>query len=257
MLAHPDTSDNSCGWFDNVTLVAWSLAQPAFSNVLFDVEPTVRTAELGREVLRYALRRLSARDVRTADTPVESDDPWRESVLRVAGFTDSGDSVIHLATRFPVDIPGLGISAGYRVQELGGDRVGKYVAAHRAAFGTEYVTSEVRHAWQEEAGYRQELDLVLVDEEDGIAAFAVSYLHGRRGEIGTVGVLPEQRGQGLSHIVVAAALDRLKSLGADSVTMSTSSTNGPMLATARRFGFVEIRRTSWWSLASIGAAVLD
>ena len=78
-------------------------------------------------------------------------------------------------------------------------------------------------------------------------AFAVSYLHGDVGEIGTVGVSPGHRGRGLAHVIVAAALERLISAGARTVTMSTASTNSAMLATARRAGFAAQRRTCWWT----------
>lgn len=111
---------------------------------------------------------------------------------------------------------------------------------------TTCLTPEVRLAWQAEPDYNPGLDLVLVDESDRIQAFAVSYLHGDTGEIGTVGVIPGLKGRGLSMVMVAAALDRLVSAGATSVTMSTASTNTPMLATARRAGFAEVRRTTWW-----------
>ena len=102
--------------------------------------------------------------------------------------------------------------------------------------------------------YDAALDLALVDDTDRIVAFAVSYLHGEVGEIGTVGVIPDQKGRGLSMVVVAAALDRLVAAGATRaarVTMSTSGSNAPMLATARRAGVTEVRRTTWWHLASI------
>lgn len=249
VVAHPAVTANGKVWLTDADMVAWALAQPDFGNVLFDVGPSARTAPFEDEVLGLALQRLATVGVATADTPVESDDGWRQDVLARNGFGDSGDSVVHLLSTSPGKHPAAPAPPGLQVQELG-DRVHDYVDAHRAAFGTQYLTAEVRLAWQVEPGYDPRLDLVLVDEADRIRAFAVSYLHGDVGEIGTVGVLPELKGQGLSLVVVAAALDRLVAAGATSVTMSTASTNAPMLATARRTGFSEVRRTTWWHRAS-------
>lgn len=245
VLAHPSVGANGQTWSDGGDIVAWALAQPDFGNVLFDVGPSARTAALDDEVLGFAVRRLAGARVAAADTPVESDDGWRQNVLVRNGFGDSGDSVVHLLSTSPSEHPAASAPPGLQVQELG-NRVQDYVDAHRAAFGTQYLTSAVRLAWQAEPGYDPRLDLVLVDESDRIHAFAVSYLPGEVGQIGTVGVIPELKGRGLSLVIVAAALDRLVAAGATSVTMSTASTNAPMLATARRTGFSEERRTTWW-----------
>ncbi len=250
VLAHPAVTANGLAWWDDEDMVAWALAQPDFGNVLFDVAPICRGRPFEDEVLGFTLHRLVAAGVTTADTPVEGDDTWRQDVLTRRGFEDSGDSVVHLVSTSPGEHPAALAPPGLRVQELG-DRVQDYVDAHRAAFGTQYLTPEVRLAWQAEPGYHPALDLVLVDDSDRVHAFAVSYLHAHTGEIGTVGVIPDQKGRGLSTVVVAAAMDRLVAAGATGVTMSTSSTNAPMLATARRMGFTEVRRTTWWQRGSI------
>ncbi len=245
VLAHSAVTVNGQTWRAAGDVVAWALAQPDFGNVLFDVAPAFRSQSLDDEVLGFTLHRLAAAGVTTADTPVEGDDGWRQDVLTRHGFSDSGDSVVHLLSTSPGAHPAAPAPPGVRVQELG-DRVQDYVDAHRAAFGTQYLTPEVRRAWQAEPGYHPALDLVLVDDSNRVHAFAVSYLHADTGEIGTVGVIPGQKGRGLSTVVVAAAMDRLVAAGATRVTMSTSSTNVPMLATARRRGFTEVRRTTWW-----------
>lgn len=248
VLAHRSVTANGQAWWDDEGMVAWALAQPDFGNVLFDVAPGLRSLPFEDDVLRFALERLAAAGATTADTPVEGDDSWRLEVLTRHGFDASGDSVIHLWSTSPREHPAAPAPPGLRVRELG-DRVQDYVDAHRAAFGTQYLTPEMRLAWQDELGYDAALDLALVDDTDRIVAFAVSYLRSDVGEIGTVGVVPDRKGRGLSTVVVAAALDRLGTAGASSVTMSTSSTNAPMLATARRAGFTEVRRTTWWHLA--------
>lgn len=132
-----------------------------------------------------------------------------------------------------------------RLRSLDGD-IDAYVAAHRAAFETTYLTSEIRLAWQEDPGYDLAYDLVLVDADGAVVAFSVSYLVDDRGEIGTVGVVPAHKGKGLSHVMVAAALQRLADAGAGTAGMSTSSANTPILATAAAAGFREARRTQWW-----------
>lgn len=246
MLAHSAVSAHSRAWWAGDSMVAWSLAQTDFGNIVFDVAPAVRAAAFDEEVVRSGLQRLAAVGSTTADTPVESDDSWRQSLLTRCGFAASGETVIHLLNPSPGEHTAPPPPAGLRAQELA-DRVEEYVEVHRAAFGTSYLTREVRLAWQAQPGFDPALDLVLVDDAGRIVAFAVSYLHGDVGEIGAVGVRPGHRGRGLAHVIVAAALERLISAGARTVTMSTAGTNSAMLATARQAGFAAQRRTCWWT----------
>ena len=244
LFAEPESLAAARRWRDERDdLVAFAMAQPAFGNVLFDVRPDARTS-LTEAVLETVLAVLAASGATTADTPLESDDPWRHDVLLAAGFVPTGDDVVHLRND---DL------AGYAVDERpdfvsvasNADDLDSYVAAHRAAFGTSYLTRARREAWSRTEGYDPAYDVAVVVEGE-LAAFAVTYLRGAEAEVGVVGVVPAHRGRGLARLAVGLVLARVATAGATSAWMSTSSTNAAMLAVAASSGFGEFRRTSWW-----------
>jgi ribosomal protein S18 acetylase RimI-like enzyme len=224
-------------------LDAWVLAQPEFGNVLFDVRPSVREA-LSVEVVETGVRALAETGATSADTPLESDDRWRRGVLEGTGFEPTGDDVIHLRNDDPTAYADRLVAEDVTVVS-NADDLDAYVAAHRAAFGTTYLTRARREVWSDDVGYDRGLDLALVVDGE-VAAFAVSYLRGIAAEVGTVGVAPSRRGRGLGESAVRRALAELAERGARTATMSTSSTNEHMLRVADRCGFHEYRRTSWW-----------
>ena len=244
LLADPGVASKGQLWEASDQAVAWCLAQPEFGNLLFDVHPDHRSTEQDDAVLAAGLNRLALTDSATAETPLESDDAWREQLLHRWGFQDTDQDVVHLQlqriNRRPVRLPD-----GWRVRPLGDD-LDRYVELHRAAFGTQYLTVERRAIWLDEPGYDPELDLLVEDADGEPVAFCVCWTPpGRPAELGTIGVRPDRRGEGLGRQVARAALARLAERGAQQVALSTSSTNTAMLAVARGEGFVEVRRTRW------------
>lgn len=231
-------------WRDDAgTMDAWVLSQTVFGNVLFDVRPAAR-GRLSTDVAETGVAVLAEAGAAGVDSPLESDDAWRREVLVAAGFGPTDEDVIHLRNATPAAYAEHRLPAGMTVQS-NADDLDAYVAAHRAAFGTTYLTPAGRQTWADDEGYDAALDLAFV-ADGGIAGFAVSYLRATDGEVGTVGVVPEQRGRGFGAVAVRRALAELVDRGALAVTMSTASTNAFMLAVAARCGFREYRRTSWW-----------
>lgn len=243
LLAGTDARSLSRVWRRDGGLVAWCVAQPAFGNVLFEVAPDYRHAALTGEVIETAVEMLGQHGADSADTPLESDDAWRADVLERQGFADLGTPVLHLTARSPARRATIALSQGTSLRS-NADDVDAYVEAHRAAFGTSYLTRAIRETWADEDGYEPDLDLALcVDAR--VVAFAVCYLRGQTAEVGTVGVVPLHRGRGLAGLVLDEAMHRLVESGATEVSMSTSSANAPMLAVARSRGFDVVRQTSW------------
>jgi ribosomal protein S18 acetylase RimI-like enzyme len=174
---------------------------------------------------------------------LESDDDWRAESLRRWGFARLGEDVIHLQAFLVAPQPAP-LPPGYTIRPVG-DRLSRYVSLHRAAFGTTYLTVERRVTWLDEPGYDPELDLVLADPAGDLLAFCVCWVHGSVAELGTIGVRPDRRRQGLGRLMARTALRRLADRGVGAVRMSTSATNAGMLAVAAAEGFTEERRTSW------------
>ena len=244
LLAEPESRAAARCWrAERGALVAFAMAQQAFGNVLFDVHPRAR-ASITEAVVETVLGVLAESDATSADTPLESEDPWRHDVLLARGFVPTGDDVVHLRNEdlaaYVVDEPPDDVTVASNADDLDG-----YVAAHRAAFSTTYLTRARREAWSLTEGYDPAYDLAVhVDGE--LAAFAVTYLRGSEAEVGVVGVVPAYRGRGLARLAIGLALGRVVAAGATSAWLSTSSTNVAMLAVAESCGFHEFRRTTWW-----------
>ena len=232
-------------WRDDTSgrVDALVLARTACGNVLFDVRPSVRGA-VSVEVVETGVRVLVEAGATGADTPLESDDTWRRGVLETMAFAPTGDDVIHLHNDDPTVYADRRVGDDVTVVSNAED-LDAYVAAHRAAFGTTYLTRARRDVWSDDEGYDPDLDLALIVDGE-VAAFAVAYLRGDAGEVGTVGVVPSHRGRGLGETAVRRVLAELAERGGRTATMSTSSANQHMLRVAARCGFDEYRRTSWW-----------
>ena len=244
LLADPHLARKGALWPNGHEATAWCLAQPEFGNLLFDVHPARRTVDQEDDVLTTGLERLATADTDTADTPVESDDRWRGQLLHRWGFEDTNQDVIHFALQ-QSQPAAVRLPEGWRVRPLGGE-LDRYVALHRAAFGTDYLTVERRATWAQEPGYDPELDLIVEDADGQPVAFCVCWAPtGQPAELGTIGVRPDQQGRGLGRQVARAALARLAERQTTQVKLSTSSTNAAMLAVAGKEGFVEVRRTRW------------
>jgi RimJ/RimL family protein N-acetyltransferase len=244
LLAEPESRGASRCWRDERgELVAFAMAQQEFGNVLFDVHPRAR-ALITEMVVETVLAVLAESDATSADTPLESDDPWRHDVLLARGFVPTGDDVVHLRnddlTAYTVEAPPADVTVASNADDLDG-----YVSAHRAAFSTTYLTRARRESWSLTDGYDPAYDLALRVDGD-LAAFAVTYLRGTEAEVGVVGVVPHYRGRGLARLAIGLVLARVVGAGATSAWLSTSSTNVAMLAVAEACGFREFRRTTWW-----------
>jgi GNAT superfamily N-acetyltransferase len=243
LLAMPDALAHGAVWEDEDGPVAFALPRPAAGTVLFEVAPDRRDDGLPDVVVGAVLEVFSEQRAEECATPVEDDDPWRAELLARHGFADSGDGVVHLERSLA---PPPALPAGPEVSPLGEGDLDEAVTAHRAAFGGDTMTTDLRRAFADEDGYRPELDLV-VREGGRLIAFSVSYLRPDGVEIGTVGVLPEARGRGLARLLVDATGAVGAGLGATRVWTSTATDNAAMLAVARSAGFTTFRTTRWWA----------
>jgi hypothetical protein len=187
------------------------MAQPAFGNVLFDVHPLCADVDRPTPSSTPCSRCSPSRDP-SADTPLESDDAWRRRTAGASGFDPTGDDVVPPAERRP---------AAYRVDEApvdvtvtsNTDDLDAYVVAHRAAFGTTYLTRARREAWSATEGYDPAYD--LASDVDGSWRRSRSRTCAMaRPRVGVVGVVPDHRARGLARLAVGLVLASLVAAGA-------------------------------------------
>jgi len=97
------------------------------------------------------------------DASVRDDNEQRVAFLDHHGFQPNGLETRYMVRSLQEAGPKLHFPKGFFVRPLAGtEEVEAYVAAHRAAFGTDQMTVAQRSAIIQQPAYRPELDLVAV-----------------------------------------------------------------------------------------------
>ena len=110
---------------------------------------------------------------------------------------------------------------------------------HDAAFFATEVTSDSYRNVMRSAGYRPELDVVAVDSDGSLAAFALCWADPvtKVGLFEPIGTHPAYRRLGLARSVMVEALKRLKAAGMESAWVYTESPNMPAQRLYASLGF--------------------
>lgn len=200
-------------WFDGDTLVGWGWStgwrtprglsyefRPGYEALLEDMlawaEPVVTTVKAGDEESAETLKRHGFEHDPAA--------PW-----------------IRWNTRELAEIESPVVPDGFRLAtmaEFGG--FGSRAAAHRSAFTrpgwSSRFTEEVYETVRSEGPWRADLDCIVLDPDDGVAAFALVWLDAPNqvGELEPVGVRADLQRRGLGRAVLLHSLCRLQAEGA-------------------------------------------
>ncbi len=200
-------------WFDGDTLVGWGWMtgwrsprgisyefrpgyEPLLEEMLAWAEPEVTTVKVGDETSAATLRRYGFEHDPTA--------PW-----------------IRWNARPLADVEIPVVLEGFRLATMAeyGD-FGSRAAAHRSAFTRpgwrSRFTEKVYETVRREGPWRADLDCVVLDGDQQVAAFALGWLDvpNRVGELEPVGVRPDLQRRGLGRAVSLHALGRLRAAGA-------------------------------------------
>ena len=105
----------------------------------------------------------------------------------------------------------------------------------------------------------RKLGFTLVAEREGKIVGFVVIDRDRRGQghVITIDVLPEERRSGLGSLLMAAAEERLLSLGCSLVVLETAVDNAAALAFYKRHGYSVIHTIPRYYLDSVDALVLS
>jgi ribosomal protein S18 acetylase RimI-like enzyme len=130
------------------------------------------------------------------------------------------------------------LPAGLRFAAMTGDLVEARVICSRAAFPTSTMTPERYRQTFKANLYRGELDLLIVDAEGRVVAFALGWLDPASGvvELEPVGVDPEFHRQGLGREICRATLRRARDLGATRAVIGAESDNPASVALYQSLG---------------------
>jgi ribosomal protein S18 acetylase RimI-like enzyme len=260
LLDTPDMSANTRVWHDaDGRLAAFAVVDLSLRNLLFELAPQATDA-IGPLVIAWGLERIRFAEPDpgrplTLDTCCAEDNPARVALLERHGFVTQPERTLRMIRALAEPIPLPQWPDGFRVRHLAGEsEVAAYVALHRAAFGTQYMTVENRLAVMRAQNYDPELDLVAVAPDGALAAFCVCQVH--RGENATggrkhgwtdpVGTHPNHRRLGLARALLLTGLQRLKERGMDSALLGTLNTNIAMQRLAESAGFRALSSILWF-----------
>jgi ribosomal protein S18 acetylase RimI-like enzyme len=181
-------------------------------------------------------------------TTVKAGDTPTEERLRDLGFERDPDAPWLRWNSRPLDrIAEPRVPDGFRLATMAeyGDFASRS-AAHRSAFAPSRFTDEVYETVRREAPWRAELDCVVVDPDDAVAAYALAWLDEQNlvGELEPVGVRAEDQRRGLGRAICLFALQRLREAGAETALVGSRGDDaypGPR-ALYESIGFRELWR---------------
>lgn len=159
------------------------------------------------------------------------------------GFTQRPDSIVHMTCSLNTALPAPTIPTAWTIRSVAGEAEAAAVAAlHRAAFGTEHMTTERRLRMMRTERYDPSLDLVAVAPDGTLAAYAMGQGGGQAQHEGVsyadlFATHPRYRGHGLAHALMQMIVQRLQAKGYKVAQLSTDSHNQTMQRVAQAVGF--------------------
>jgi ribosomal protein S18 acetylase RimI-like enzyme len=251
-----DDPENAHLWFDSGgSLLGWVVMQSPFWTIDFTCHPEAVNA-IYRELLAWADER--ARQI--VGTPwgrpawfvnVFSDQSLLTQELETAGFANQVDvgedswSKIFMRRLAELPVEDYRIPQGFTVRSLDGEaEVEAYVGLHRSVFESKNMTVAWRRRTLQHPDYRPDLDVVVAAPDGKLAAFCVSWLHGRNGQIEPLGCGAEYRRYALGRAALAEGLRRLQRAGAQDIYVETDNYRNTAMQLYEHMGF-EVFRNVW------------
>jgi len=217
----------------------------------FYAYPPFQNNGVESQILAWAIERCRALELAEVRCQAREEDEARITFLKSQSFTAQDSLTIHLARSLREPIPQPQLPLGFTLRHLAGEyEVEDYVALHREAFGTNYMTIEGRLAFMRGPNYIPELDLIATAPDGTFAAFCVCSLDREedppRGYTDPVGTRPAFRRQGLARALLLEGLQRLSRYEIATAHLSTGSWNTAMQHAAEAVGFRKVYEMVWY-----------
>lgn len=246
LLAVPENQRLTRLWFDPAgALSAWAMLSD-YDSLLFDTLPA-QLATSGAEIVQWALENARGQTDDGLYASCLDDDNARIDFLTQHGFQPQPDSTLHYARRLDRPIPAPILPPGFIIRPLSGEAEAAAAAdLHRAAFGTDYMTTENRLSMMRTSGYNPQMDLFAIAPDGRLAAYTMGSIsteaNARTGhKIGytdPVATHPDFQRLGLARALLLRAMQMLKERGMETAKLGTDSENLAMQKTAEGVGFV-------------------
>jgi mycothiol synthase len=254
MLAVPKTQATTCLWIDPDGLLAcFSIldGDQTSASLIFEIAPGWKDSALEGPVVAWAETSLRQTFPAYAGTCLlevasRSDNSDRITRLERLGFECQAGGAVHMERSLADPIAKPQLPAGFIIRPIRGEvEAEAWVRLHRAALGTENMTTEYKLAMMRTPYYDPDMDLVAVTSDGVLAAYCVCFisveeneLTGRRlGYTDPVATHPAFRQRGLSKALMLTGLSLLKERSMEAARLGTSYDNLAMLRNAESVGF--------------------
>ena len=233
-------------WEKASQVVAWAVFQPAWWNLDFVVHSALRGSEIEQEIFAWGKEQMLKYSKRAGEEFWGSVELFEDAPnatqtiknLEAVGFAPFDWSIIRFELDLFQELPRAQLPGGYKIRPLHGmGEVHTYVDLHRAAFGSEKMTSDWRTRILRHSAYRSEFDLIVENSENVPVGFCVCWQRGNVGQIEPLGVHPDCQGMGLGGALEISACQILKSGGVDLIKVDHASFNEKAIALSLKTGF--------------------
>ena len=247
-LASENVRANTRIWFDNDHPIGWAYVDD-FSNLRWEFDSQYDEA-IGTEIVAWGETCIRRSKGTSLDASCKESHTERISFLNRNGFHQTETTSIFLTRDLSKPIPEPKLPQGFIIRPIKGMEEAEVVAStHRAAFGTEHMTTERRIAIMSTSEYDPSLDLVITAPDGSIAAYCSCSINEeeKAGDTDPVATHPNYQRRGLARALLLTGMLLLKERGMISAHLGTSGDNLAMQKTARSVGFTVEYKNLWFS----------
>jgi mycothiol synthase len=239
-------------WFDGDKPLGWACVDD-FNNLWWELDQRyeeligLQIVEWGEACIR---RRLVDGKSITLDASCREDYAERITFLKRHGFQQTENVTIRMMRDLSRPVPAPELPQGFSIRPIAGLHEAEAVAKmHRAAFGTEYMTTENRLTIMNTSQYDPSLDLVVIAPDGSIIANCICSVNevSKIGNTDPVSTHPQYQRMGLARALLLTGLQLLKRRVMSSAQLGTSGENIAMQKTAESVGFTVEYKTIWFS----------
>ncbi len=243
---------NTWLWFDDDQPIGWAYVDE-FNNLWWEVDQQYEEL-LGGQIVEWGefciQKAHNKGESPTLDSSCREDYAERIAFLKRHGFQQTENATIAMVRDLFEPIPEPNLPQGFVIRSVAGLQEAETIATtHRAAFGTEYMTTEKRLPMLKTSEYDPALDLVVVAPDGTIAAYCSCSTNQQKmtGSTDPVATHPGYQHMGLARALLLTGLHLLKERGMKSAHLGTSDDNLAMQKAAESVGFNVEYRTIWFS----------
>jgi mycothiol synthase len=235
-------------WFDNDQPICWAYVDD-FNNLHWELDSQY-TDRIGGEIVAWGESCIRKNGSANLDASSREDRLEGIAFLKQHGFHQLEDTTVAMTRPLSEPIPEPELPRDFVIRPIKGKEEAEAVATmHRAAFGTQYMTTENRLIIMNTSGYDPTLDLLAIAPDGNIAAYCSCSVNDqtRIGMTDPVATHPNYQRMGLARALILTGMKLLKKRGMASAHLGTSGENIAMQKTAESVGFKVEYRTIWFT----------